>query len=89
MPQSVGIIGGGPGGMPARSSSASRATQVHVYDRYDRIGGLMIYGIPGFKLEKYVVERRAQAAARRAACIFHTDIEVGRDAALADLRAAP
>ena len=45
------------------SSCAARATQVHVYDRYDRIGGLLIYGIPGFKLEKDVVERRVELLA--------------------------
>ena len=60
--QSIGIIGGGPGGLAAAEQLRGRGYQVHVYDRYDRMGGLMIYGIPSFKLEKDVVERRKQAA---------------------------
>ena len=57
-PQSVGVIGAGPGGLAAAEMLRSRGYQVHVYDRYDRVGGLMIYGIPGFKLEKEIVLRR-------------------------------
>jgi glutamate synthase (NADPH/NADH) small chain len=57
-PHSVGIIGAGPGGLAAAEMLRARGYQVHVYDRYDRIGGLMIYGIPGFKLEKEIVLRR-------------------------------
>ncbi len=56
--QSVGIIGAGPGGLAAAEMLRARGYQVHVYDRYDRVGGLMIYGIPGFKLEKEIVLRR-------------------------------
>ena len=52
-----------PGGGRA---AAPRATRSTVYDRYDRIGGLMIYGIPGFKLEKYVVDRRVKLLAEGA-----------------------
>ena len=56
--QSVGIVGAGPGGLAAAEQLRKQGYQVHVYDRYDRIGGLMIYGIPGFKLEKQIVLRR-------------------------------
>ena len=56
--QSVGIVGAGPGGLAAAEMLRARGYQVHVYDRYDRVGGLMIYGIPGFKLEKEIVLRR-------------------------------
>lgn len=84
--QSVGIIGGGPGGLAAAEELRARGYEVHVYDRYDRMGGLLVYGIPGFKLEKHVVERRVQLLAD-AGVIFHTCFEVGRDATLADLRA--
>jgi glutamate synthase (NADPH/NADH) small chain len=54
----VGIIGAGPGGLAAADMLRRQGVQVTVYDRYDRSGGLMTYGIPGFKLEKDVVERR-------------------------------
>ena len=48
--QSVGIIGGGPAGMAAADQLRRKGYKVHVYDRNDRIGGLLIYGIPNFKL---------------------------------------
>jgi len=57
-PESVGIIGAGPGGLAAADMLRRAGLQVTVYDRYDRAGGLMTYGIPGFKLEKDVVVRR-------------------------------
>ncbi|MEL7465344.1 MAG: NAD(P)-dependent oxidoreductase [Pseudomonadota bacterium] len=57
-PESVGIIGAGPGGLAAADRLRRMGFQVTVYDRYDRSGGLMVYGIPGFKLEKDVVELR-------------------------------
>ncbi|MDF1802479.1 NAD(P)-dependent oxidoreductase [Thalassovita sp.] len=56
--QSVGIIGAGPGGLAAADRLRRAGVQVTVYDRYDRAGGLLTYGIPGFKLEKDVVMRR-------------------------------
>ncbi len=56
--ESVGIIGAGPGGLAAADVLRRQGVQVTVYDRYDRAGGLLTYGIPGFKLEKDVVERR-------------------------------
>ena len=56
--ESVGIIGAGPGGLAAADVLRRQGVQVSVYDRYDRSGGLMVYGIPGFKLEKDIVERR-------------------------------
>ncbi|MEZ5723922.1 MAG: NAD(P)-dependent oxidoreductase [Paracoccaceae bacterium] len=57
-PESIGIIGAGPGGLAAADRLRRMGFQVTVYDRHDRAGGLMIYGIPGFKLEKEIVERR-------------------------------
>ena len=71
----VGIIGAGPGGMAAAEMLRQRGYQVHVYDRYDRIGGLLIYGIPNFKLEKYIVERRANLLIE-AGVEFHMQFEV-------------
>ena len=57
---SVGIIGAGPAGLAVAEQLRKQGWQVHVYDRYDRVGGLLIYGIPGFKLEKD--DRRAPRA---------------------------
>ncbi len=56
--ESVGIIGAGPGGLAAADVLRRKGVQVTVYDRYDRAGGLMTYGIPSFKLEKDVVQQR-------------------------------
>jgi glutamate synthase (NADPH) small chain len=83
--QSVGIIGAGPAGLAAAEQLRLRGYSVHVYDRYDRVGGLLIYGIPGFKLEKDVVERRAARLAD-GGVVFHLNFEVGRDASFAELR---
>ncbi len=58
--ESVAIIGAGPGGLAAADFLRRRGVQVTVYDRYDRAGGLLTYGIPGFKLEKHVVMQRIQ-----------------------------
>ena len=85
-PESVGIIGGGPGGLAAAEALRQKGYQVVVYDRYDRMGGLMIYGIPNFKLEKPVVERRTKLLAE-GGVTYRANFEVGRDATLDDLRA--
>ncbi len=82
---SVGIIGAGPAGLAAAEQLRRRGYQVTVYDRYDRAGGLMIYGIPNFKLEKDVVERR-NALIGEAGVTYRLDFEVGRDATLEELR---
>jgi glutamate synthase (NADPH/NADH) small chain len=66
--QSVGIIGAGPAGLPPAAARAGY--EVHVYDRHDRAGGLLTYGIPGFKLEKDVVMRRVQRLAG-GGIVFH------------------
>jgi glutamate synthase (NADPH) small chain len=84
--ESVGIIGAGPGGMAAAEALRNKGYQVTIYDRYDRAGGLLVYGIPGFKLEKDVVARRV-AHLEASGVKFVLNYEVGRDGNLADLRA--
>jgi glutamate synthase (NADPH/NADH) small chain len=79
--QSVGIVGAGPAGLAA----AELGYAVTVYDRHDRPGGLLIYGIPGFKLEKDVVARRTDRLAA-GGIEFRMNFEVGRDATLPELR---
>jgi glutamate synthase (NADPH/NADH) small chain len=83
--QSVGIIGAGPAGLTAAEYLRGHGYDVHVYDRHDRAGGLLVYGIPGFKLEKEVVTRRVERL-RESGIRFHLSFEVGRDATLAQLR---
>ncbi|MCP4330381.1 MAG: NAD(P)-dependent oxidoreductase [Alphaproteobacteria bacterium] len=85
-PQSIAIIGAGPGGLAAAEELRRSGYQIDVYDRYDRLGGLLIYGIPNFKLEKSVVVRRTDRLAE-GGIRFHRDFEVGRDATLEQLRA--
>jgi glutamate synthase (NADPH/NADH) small chain len=84
--QSVGVIGAGPAGLTAAEYLRVQGYDVHVYDRHDRAGGLLTYGIPGFKLEKPVVMRRVERL-KAGGIVFHEGFEVGRDASLADLRA--
>lgn len=84
--QSVGVIGAGPAGLAAAEELRRQGVQVTVYDRYDRVGGLLLYGIPNFKLEKNIVSRRTEYL-KESGVKFVTDFEVGRDAKLADLRA--
>ncbi len=83
--QSVGIVGAGPAGLAAAEQLRRKGYQVTVYDRYDRVGGLLIYGIPNFKLDKEVVARRARLIAD-AGVTFKLNFEVGRDASLDELR---
>jgi glutamate synthase (NADPH) small chain len=84
--QSVGIIGAGPAGLAAAERLRELGYAVTVYDRHDRPGGLLIYGIPGFKLEKEVVARRTDRLAA-GGIEFRLSFDVGRDASLAELRA--
>jgi len=83
--ESVGIIGAGPAGLAAAEMLRHRGYQVHVYDRYDRIGGLLIYGIPGFKLEKSVVERRGKLLGD-GGVQFHLGVDIGVDVTFSQLR---
>ncbi len=84
-PESVGIIGAGPGGLAAADTLRRQGLQVTVYDRYDRAGGLLTYGIPGFKLEKDVVMRRnEQLESGGIRIVYNTD--VGHDISFAEIR---
>ena len=83
--QSVGIIGAGPAGLACAEQLRKQGYQVTIYDRYDRSGGLLIYGIPNFKLEKYVVERRTKIL-EESGIKFVQNFEAGKDSSLDQLR---
>ena len=83
--QSVGIIGAGPAGLACGEELRKKGYQVTIYDRYDRAGGLLIYGIPNFKLEKHVVERRIKLL-KDGGINFINNFEVGKDSTLKELQ---
>ena len=83
--QSVGIIGAGPAGLAAAEQLRKSGYKITIYDRYDRPGGLLIYGIPNFKLEKFVVERRTKLL-KEGGIEFIQNFEVGKDSNLEQLR---
>jgi len=85
-PESVGIVGAGPGGLAAAEALRAKGYQVHVYDRHDRVGGLMIYGIPGFKLEKDIVIRRWKLLEEQG-IVFHLGADIGGALSFEALRA--
>jgi glutamate synthase (NADPH/NADH) small chain len=83
--QSAGIIGSGPAGLAAAEQLRQQGYQVTVYDRADRFGGLLIYGIPNFKLDKSIVDRRIKHLAE-AGIVFQGKAEIGRDISFEQLR---
>ena len=83
--QSVGIIGAGPAGLACAEELRKAGYKVCIYDRYDRAGGLLIYGIPNFKLEKFVVERRTKLL-KDSGIQFHQNVEIGKDISFEDLQ---
>ena len=82
--QKVAIIGSGPAGLAAATYLIEYGYDVEVFEKNDRIGGLMIYGIPNFKLDKSVVIRRHEWL-KESGVIFHTNCEVGKDITFDDL----
>ncbi len=82
--EKVAIIGAGPGGMAAADVLVRAGVSVTIYDRHDRAGGLLTYGIPGFKLEKDVVMRRVKLL-ERAGVAFKLNCNVGEDVTFADI----
>ncbi len=83
--QTIGIIGAGPAGLAAADLLRRKGYQIVVYDRYDRVGGLLIYGIPGFKLEKEIVTRRHELL-QQSGILFRLNCEIGRDITFEDLQ---
>ncbi|MDY6922650.1 MAG: NAD(P)-dependent oxidoreductase [Pseudomonadota bacterium] len=85
--RSVGIVGAGPAGLAAADRLRTAGYAVTIYDRHDRAGGLLTYGIPGFKLEKPVVQRRLDRLVDGGVS-FRLGVDVGADLPFAEVRAA-
>ncbi|MFL2886954.1 MAG: NAD(P)-dependent oxidoreductase [Candidatus Pelagibacter sp.] len=83
--QSIGIIGAGPAGLACGEELRKKGYQVTIYDRYDRAGGLLIYGIPNFKLEKHIVNRRIKLL-KDGGIKFILNFEVGKNLSLKQLK---
>jgi len=83
--QSVGIIGAGPAGLATAEQLRKIGYEITVYDKYDRAGGLLIYGIPNFKLEKELVQRRTKLL-KDGGIKFELNFIVGKNATLSELR---
>ena len=82
---SIGIIGSGPAGLAAAEELRRKGFRVIVYDRYDRAGGLLTYGIPNFKLEKEVVKKRINRLIR-SGIVFELNCNIGKDVSFKDIR---
>jgi glutamate synthase (NADPH/NADH) small chain len=83
--ESVGIIGSGPAGLAAADELRKKGYEITIYDRYDRAGGLLIYGIPNFKLEKNIVERRIKYL-EDSGIKFHLNVNIGKDISFQEIR---
>jgi len=81
----VAIIGAGPSGLSAATFLLRAGVDVELFDKHTRAGGLMSYGIPGFKLDKGVVARRVELL-KEAGAVFHQDCEVGKDIEFSQLQ---
>jgi glutamate synthase (NADPH/NADH) small chain len=83
----VAVVGSGPAGLAAAQQLARQGHDVTVFERDDRIGGLLRYGIPDFKMEKYIIDRRVDQM-KAEGVSFRTSVHVGVDITGAELRSA-
>ena len=80
----IAVIGSGPSGLAAADQLNQRGHSVTVFERSDRIGGLLMYGIPNMKLEKQIIDRRIDIM-KEEGIEFRTEVNVGKDVKAADL----
>jgi glutamate synthase (NADPH/NADH) small chain len=74
----VAVVGSGPAGLAAAQQLARAGHDVTVFEKNDRIGGLMRYGIPGFKMEKFIIDRRMEQM-KAEGVTFSTGVLIGKD----------
>ena len=83
----VAVIGSGPAGLAAAQQLARAGHEVHVYEKHAKAGGLLRYGIPDFKLEKHLIDRRVKQMEAEGV-VFHYNVNVGIDRSIKDLQAS-
>jgi len=81
----IAIVGSGPAGLAAAQQLARAGHEVHVYEKNGRAGGLLRYGIPDFKMEKTLIDRRISQMEAEGV-VFHYNVEVGKQTSLKDLK---
>ena len=77
----ISVIGSGPAGMAASQQLARAGHNVNLYEKNEKVGGLLRYGIPDFKMEKFHIDRRVEQMSKEGV-IFHTGVNVGIDIAI-------
>ena len=82
----VAVVGTGPSGLSVADLLNKRGHKVTMYERSDRVGGLLMYGIPNMKLEKWVIDRRVDIL-KEEGIEFKTNVDVGRDISAEELKA--
>ena len=83
--KSIGIIGSGPAGLAAAQQLGRKGYKVVVYEKNKLLGGLLRYGIPDFKMEKYLIDRRIDQM-RKEGISFKTSVEVGNNISMNDIK---
>jgi glutamate synthase (NADPH) small chain len=83
----IAVVGSGPAGLACAQQLARAGHEVHVFEKYAKAGGLLRYGIPDFKMEKHLIDRRIQQMEGEGV-VFHYNVNVGIDRSIADLKAS-